>query len=139
MDNQKMGQFILGLRKAKGMTQKELAGELHVTDKAVSKWERGISCPDIALLPELANVLGVTVSELLNGEKSNSDAANKVVSVDNALQYAEKTAKGRMNLWQNVFAMLGPFIPSVQLFMSGLFYSHLSNGTSGELYGVYLL
>lgn len=106
MDNQKMGQFILELRKEKGMTQRELAGKLHVTDKAVSKWERGISCPDITLLPELAETLGVTTGELLNGEKNKSDTVNREVSVDNALQYAEKAAKGRMKLWQNVFAVL---------------------------------
>jgi transcriptional regulator with XRE-family HTH domain len=61
-----MGERIAEIRKEKGMTQKELAEQLNITDKAVSKWERDLSCPDIGTLPKLAEVLGIRVEELLN-------------------------------------------------------------------------
>ena len=61
------GSFLAQLRKEKGMTQKELAACLYVSDKAVSKWERGLSVPDISLLVPLAEQLNVTVAELLQG------------------------------------------------------------------------
>lgn len=67
IDNDSFGGFVTKLRKEKGMTQKELAGQLFISDKAVSKWERGLSTPDIALLLPLANILGVTTTELLSG------------------------------------------------------------------------
>lgn len=70
MDSQKIGQYIAYKRKAKGMTQKQLADALLITNKAVSKWETGTSMPDISLLKELARILEVTVDELLNGEDS---------------------------------------------------------------------
>lgn len=66
---EQMGRFICALRKEQGLTQKGLAERLKITDKAVSKWERGISCPDISLLPALAAALGVTVNELLAGAR----------------------------------------------------------------------
>lgn len=65
MDYNHMGDLISSVRKSKNMTQKELADLLHVTDKAVSKWERGISCPDIGTLPALADILGISTDELL--------------------------------------------------------------------------
>ncbi len=68
MDNRKIGEFITITRKQKNMTQKELADILGVTDKAISKWERGAGYPDISTLKPLADVLGVTVTELLEGE-----------------------------------------------------------------------
>lgn len=61
------GSFLAQLRREKGMTQKELAACLYVSDKAVSKWERGLSVPDISLLVPLAEQLNVTVAELLQG------------------------------------------------------------------------
>lgn len=72
MNNEKMGKFISEMRKSQNLTQKDLASRLEITDKAISKWERGISCPDISLLIPLAQILGVTTSELLNGEKGAS-------------------------------------------------------------------
>ena len=60
MDENRIGQFIAQLRKEKNMTQKDLAELLHITDKAVSKWERGLSYPDITLLTSIAGILGVT-------------------------------------------------------------------------------
>ena len=65
MEKQTLGQKIAELRKAKNMTQLELANQLNITDKAVSKWERDISCPDINTFPKLAEVLEVSVDELL--------------------------------------------------------------------------
>lgn len=62
---QTMGEKIAELRKAKNMTQKDLAEQMNVTDKAVSKWERNLSCPDINSIPRLAEVLGISVEELL--------------------------------------------------------------------------
>lgn len=69
-----LGSFVAALRREKGWTQKELAERLHVTDKAVSKWERRVSMPDTALLIPLAETLGVSVTELLRGERLESDA-----------------------------------------------------------------
>ena len=65
MNTQDFGKFVAELRKEKGMTQLELAEKMGVTDKAVSKWERDLSCPDINSLPNLAEILGVSVDELM--------------------------------------------------------------------------
>ena len=66
IDKAKFGAFVAQLRKEKGLMQKELAEKLYVSDKAVSKWERGLSIPDVAILVPLAEILGVTVTELLS-------------------------------------------------------------------------
>lgn len=65
IDKEKFGAFVAALRKEKGLMQKELAEKLYVSDKAVSKWERGLSIPDVTLLVPLAEILGVSVTELL--------------------------------------------------------------------------
>lgn len=69
IDNEKFGQFITEARKEKNLTQKELGDRLFVSDKTVSKWERGQSIPNVMLLMPLAEVLGITVTELLRGER----------------------------------------------------------------------
>lgn len=69
MNTEHIGVLIARLRKEKGMTQQELAEQLGITDKAVSKWERNLSCPDIAILPQVAEILGVTVDDLLSTPK----------------------------------------------------------------------
>lgn len=66
MAKQTMGEIICTLRKEKGMTQKDLAEQVGVTDKAVSKWERNLSCPDISSIPQLAEILGVGVETLMD-------------------------------------------------------------------------
>lgn len=68
MNNLKTGKLIQECRKKKNLTQKELAEKLFITDKAISKWERGLSFPDITMLTELSNILDVSLEELLNGE-----------------------------------------------------------------------
>ena len=64
MDPTKTGALIRALRKERNMTQKDLAERLHITDRAVSKWERGLCAPDISLLEPLAEALGVSILEL---------------------------------------------------------------------------
>ena len=71
IDKEKFGTFLARLRKERGLTQKELAERLFVSDKAVSKWERSLSLPDVGLLIPLAECLGVTVTELLWGERTS--------------------------------------------------------------------
>lgn len=73
MANLSMGELISTLRKEKGMTQKDLADKMNVTDKAVSKWERNLSCPDINSIPDLAEALGISVEELLNASKKEEE------------------------------------------------------------------
>ena len=72
MDPKTTGQFISFLRKEKGMTQKELADMLNITDKAVSKWERDVACPDINTLPKLAEIFGTTVDLILTAEPAGT-------------------------------------------------------------------
>lgn len=73
MDQVKIGGLIRALRTQKGLTQKMLAQAVGVGDRAVSKWERGLGCPDVSLLPELSQVLGVGLEALLAGELDAND------------------------------------------------------------------
>ena len=84
---EKFGAFISDKRKALGMTQKELAEKLFLSDKAVSKWERGLSLPDVSVLMPLAQVLGVTVTELLDGEEIKTE---EPISVERTEQVVQK-------------------------------------------------
>lgn len=67
MDHEKIGRLICQLRKEQGLTQRQLAERLHVSDKAVSKWERGLGCPDVSLLSALSGIFGVDLEKLLSG------------------------------------------------------------------------
>lgn len=84
MEKKTFGNLVTQLRKAKGMTQADLAAKMGITDKAVSKWERDLSYPDIASIPHLAEILGVTVDELLtvqNVKKENNKSIDAIISL----------------------------------------------------------
>lgn len=85
MDLVKIGKIISEARKNKGMTQRELANKLHISDKAISKWERGIGCPDISFLIPLSQILDISLYELLSGEKEEVEETLK-----NAIHYSNK-------------------------------------------------
>ena len=82
MSNKNLGEMISSLRKEKGMTQSELAEKMNVTDKAVSKWERNLACPDVNSIPKLAEILGITVEELLNAQtKKENNRIDEIVNI----------------------------------------------------------
>lgn len=96
MDNIKMGNFIREARKKKGLTQKDIATHLNITDRAVSKWERGICAPDLALLEPLADILGVTITELITGNQEIIDEKKKELelAVKETIHYsAQETSR----------------------------------------------
>lgn len=74
MDCGKVGDLLYTLRKEKGMTQKNVADVLNISDKAVSKWERGLGCPDVSLLNELSKLFGVNIEKILSGDLDPRDA-----------------------------------------------------------------
>lgn len=96
MDNARFGAFIAELRKEKGMTQRALADRLSVTDKAVSKWERGLGFPDIKLIEPLADALGSSVIEIMSSERlsegrvSTDGAAEALCNVIDVAEYQRK-------------------------------------------------
>lgn len=126
IDRQRFGSFIAMLRKEKGYTQKELAQQLFISDKAVSKWETGASIPDTALLIPLANLLGVSVTELLMCERikdSNPLDAGQVEGlVKTAISYSgENTTRAYQNKskWKTLYviALLVSAIELIWLYM----------------------
>ncbi|MFA9466700.1 MAG: helix-turn-helix domain-containing protein [Velocimicrobium sp.] len=78
MDCNKVGKLILSLRKENRMTQKQLADAMNISDKTISKWERGLGCPDVSLLRELSEILDVNIERILLGnlEPNNADGGN---------------------------------------------------------------
>lgn len=102
--NEKMslGSMIAELRKEKGLTQLELAEKMNVTDKAVSKWERDLSIPDAASMPRLAEILGITVDDLMNGRKPK-----KAKSADDILTIILKAIPLAMGVAVTVLSILG--------------------------------
>ncbi len=78
MDQDVIGKFIAKMRKEKNLTQAQLAEKINITDRAVSKWETEKSLPDSSIMLELCEILGITVNELLNGEKINTGICEKL-------------------------------------------------------------
>ena len=117
IDKKEFGSFLAELRKEQGMTQKELAEKIFVSDKAVSKWETGGSIPDVALLMPLSKLLGVTVPELLEcrryqasetiaPEKADAMMNTVIQMTDEEREVADRIRK-RIQTWFGVAASLG--------------------------------
>lgn len=91
MEAAELGEFIATIRKEKQLTQAELARKLNVTDKAVSRWERGLGFPDINTLEPLADALGITLTQLMNCSKEiEEDSDNEIIA---SLDIAQKQRK----------------------------------------------
>ena len=93
MDQLKIGKFIAECRKRENLTQMQLAEKLGITDKAISKWERGIAMPDSSAMLELCDILGISVNELLSGEKismENNNQKNEQLLLDMAKELEKK-------------------------------------------------
>ncbi|MBQ6841212.1 MAG: helix-turn-helix domain-containing protein [Bacilli bacterium] len=112
MDQKEIGEFIASLRKEKKMTQQDLADKLHVTDRAVSNWENGRRMPDISLFRDLCETLGISVNELVNGQKVEkskllSSSDNTII---NTLKTKEKAKKQSNNIIKGLFGLLTALI-----------------------------
>lgn len=101
MDAKKTGALIAGRRKDLGLTQAELAGRLHVTDKAVSRWERGQGFPDIQIMEPLAGALSVSLAELMRGERGAADPFDEAASsaARDVIRLVELKREERRRIW----------------------------------------
>ena len=117
MDQLKIGKFIAECRKTENLTQMQLAEKLGITDKAISKWERGIAMPDSSIMLELCDILGISVKELLSGEKismENSNQKNEQLLLDMAKELERKNK----TIWSSMWAIM---IVSMTALIAGVF------------------
>ena len=112
-----LGIMIAELRKQHGMTQLELAEKMGVTDKAVSKWERDLSCPDINSIPNLAQILGVSVEELMQIKKEADAPVNKVTEI---MEIAPKAVAMAMGIAVTVLTILNALDIKSGMIMLGI-------------------
>lgn len=110
MDNNKIGQYIASLRKEKKLTQQQLGDKLFVTDKAVSKWERGLSLPDITILEKLADELDTDIYSILQVEKKNN------IDIDKILNEERIKIKKQVNKKIMIFVLPIIFVSCIGLF-----------------------
>lgn len=122
MDQDKIGSFIQVLRKNKGLTQKELSQMLDISDKTVSKWETGHGLPDTYLLSKLCQILEVSVSELLSGEKLSPEIYSERTE-NTIVTLLEEKEKIKRNQW--IQMMTG-----VCLLVFAIYFAIMSNGLS---------
>ena len=117
MDQLKIGKFIAECRKQKCLTQIQLADKLSITDKAVSKWERGVAMPDTSIMLELCDILGISVNELLSGEKidmENNNQKNEQLLLD----MAKELEKKNKTIWTSMWVIM---IASMTALFAGIF------------------
>ena len=107
MEAKTMGSFLAALRKAAGMTQRELAEQLHVSDKAVSRWERDECAPDLALIPVIAEIFSVTCDELLRGGRDRGDQTGDPAKADKQRQWILRKTRSKF-IGHTLLALLGP-------------------------------
>ena len=117
MDQLKIGKFIAECRKQKQLTQLQLADKLGITDKAISKWERGIAMPDTSIMLELCNILCISVNELLNGEMINMENSNEK-NEQLLLDMAKELEKKNKTIWSSMWAIM---IVSMTALIAGIF------------------
>ena len=117
MDQIKIGRFIAECRKKENLTQMQLAEKLNITDRAVSKWERGKAMPDSSLMLDLCDILKITVNDLLSGEKinmENNDQKNERLLLDLAKEVEQKNKI----IWTTMWVIM---IVSMIALFAGLF------------------
>ena len=117
MNQIKIGKFIAECRKNANLTQMQLAEKMGITDKAISKWERGIAMPDSSIMLELCDVLKINVNELLSGEKismENNNQKNEQLLLDMAKEVEQKNK----TIWTTMWVIMG--VSMIALF-AGLF------------------
>lgn len=119
MDLVKIGKYIAGKRKALGMTQKQLAEKLNMSDKSVSKWERGICLPDVSVYMELCEILGISINEFLAGEDIDAENVEKK-SEDNIIQVTKDSKKKQKNL-KSILAVVTTFAVIMVLVLGAVF------------------
>ena len=105
MDQLKIGKFIAECRKQKSLTQMQLSEKLNITDKAISKWERGLAMPDSSIMLELCDILSISVNELLSGERinmENSNQKNEQILLDMAKELEQKNK----TIWKSMWAIM---------------------------------
>ena len=112
-----LGTMIAELRKQHGMTQLELAEKMGVTDKAVSKWERDLSCPDINSLPNLAEILGVSVEDLMQIKKEAEAPVSKAAEI---MEIAPKAVALAMGVAVTVLTILNALDVKSGMVMLGI-------------------
>jgi len=119
MNQIKIGEFIASQRKNKNLTQAALAEQLGITDRAVSKWERGKGLPDVSIMIDLCEILGITVNELLCGEiisMENIGKKNEQILLD----MAKEIEKKNKTLWTSMWVIM---IVSMVALFAGVFIS----------------
>lgn len=122
MDKTQMGNFIKEQRMALGLTQQQLAEQLHVTNKAVSRWETGNAYPDIALLDTLAAVLSVSVEELCRGEKLALPSTDTNTLLGDVISEVKQQKKDRAAKWLRILCLsIFSVILLAFLFFTGAF------------------
>ena len=128
MDQQKIGKFILELRKEKNMTQQELATKIGVTDRAVSKWENGRGLPDLSLLVPLCKILEISINELLSGKKlDKKDYKEKLEeNIMNTIDYTDKKIKRTKKIFTAILSIFLIFIITI-LSMFGVDVNRMRN------------
>lgn len=119
MDLVKIGKYIAGKRKALGVTQKQLAEKLNMSDKSVSKWERGICLPDVSVYMELCEILGISINEFLAGEDIDAENVEKK-SEDNIIQVTKDSKKKQKNL-KSILALVTTFAVIMVLVLGTVF------------------
>ena len=119
MDLVKIGKYIAGKRKALGMTQKQLAEKLNMSDKSVSKWERGVCLPDVSVYMELCEILGISINEFLAGEDIDAENVEKK-SEDNIIQVTKDSKKKQKNL-KSILAVVTTFAVIMVLVLGTVF------------------
>ena len=125
MKKQTLGMMISSLRKEKGMTQLELAEKMGVTDKAVSKWERDLSFPDINSIPKLAEIFDVSVDDLMQVKTETKENMSKN-KVDEIVDTALKGIGIAMGIAVTVLSVLGELETNTAFIMLGIGLSSIS-------------
>ena len=125
MNLQMTGKLIANARKECGYTQKELAAKLSISDRTVSKWERGVGFPDVSLLEPLADSLNITVSEIVMGEKSDSEIS--AMSDDEILKAAAAIIKTAVVKQLHKLIVLTSLATVFPFLIGVFFWSHIPN------------
>lgn len=135
MDAKTFGAFLARMRKSQGLTQAELAQQLHVTDKAVSRWERGKCMPDYSIIEQLCKELSVTLSELMDGEDAAEDSVRVYddEQILDLLRRMQELERQKNILYGIILIVLGIACNAMSNTVGG---SHVQEFISGLLIGL---